>query len=87
MSVRVREGSFVVPRRHFTVVGKIMDVGKGRLAFRYLTGEERLSQSDRLDILFAGDRYRLRNVHLETTGDFVLPNVFCSGAATTRSLF
>ena len=81
---QVREGAFVVLGPHFTIVGEIIDVSKAGLAFRYITGEERSSQSSGLDILFAGGSYCLRNVPHKTVSDFVMPNEFATPSATTR---
>jgi len=81
---RVREGAFAVLRPHFTIVAEIIDVSKGGLAFRYITSEERSSQSSGLDILFAGGSYCLRDVPFKTISDFVMPNEFSTPSATTR---
>jgi hypothetical protein len=61
-----------------------MDVSKGGLAFRYIASERRRRQSSGIDILFAGASYSLQNVPFKTISDFMLPNEFSSGSATTN---
>lgn len=81
---RVREGAFAVLTPNFTVVGEIIDISKEGLAFRYITSEDRSSQSSGLDILFAGGSYCLRDVPFKTISDCVMPKEFSTPSATTR---
>jgi len=84
MRFRVREGAFAVLKPHFTIVGEIIDVSKGGLGFRYITGDEHSSESSELNILFADGNFCLRHVLFKTISDFVMSNEFSSGSITTK---
>ena len=81
---RVREGAFAVLRPDCNVVGEIIDISKGGLAFRYIAGEEQPGGSSGLDILFAGGSFRLPEVPFETVEDFEMPDEFSSPLTSTR---
>jgi hypothetical protein len=49
----------------FDITGKILNISKLGLAFRYVTKDWRLSESGTLNILLLGGTWRLRNVPFE----------------------
>ena len=80
---RVREGAFAV-LPDCRIVGEIVDISKGGLALRYIIGNEDLSGSSGLDILFAGGKFHLAGVPIRTVSDSVMPDDFYSDSVTTR---
>jgi hypothetical protein len=80
----VREGAFAVLRPDRNIVGEILDISKGGLSFRYITGEEQSRESSGLDILFAGGSFSLAGVPFKTVSDFLMPDGFFSNSTTTR---
>jgi hypothetical protein len=51
------------------IVGEIVDVSKGGLMFRYIAGENRSHEPFKLDIVLAGDSFRLDKMPFKAASD------------------
>jgi hypothetical protein len=80
----VQQGGFVSLYPSFTVVGQIMDIGSGGLAFRYVASEERTNGSTSLNILLTDRSFCMEKVPFKTTWDFPIPSDFSFGPITLR---
>jgi hypothetical protein len=58
------------------LTGQIIDISRSGLAFRYFSSEEQSNQSVELDILFADDRFYLKNLPFKTISDLGVDNEF-----------
>ena len=58
------------------LTGQIIDISLSGLAFRYFSSEEQSNQSAELDILFADDRFYLKNLPFKTISDLGVDNEF-----------
>lgn len=57
----------------FTIVGKIIDISTGGLAFLYSAASPKKDESRNLDIILAGRRFALDKVPFKTISDFEIP--------------
>lgn len=57
-------------------IGQIVNIGGGGLAFRYMDNGEKETGSQVLDIMFAQDRFYLKNVSFEIVNEFRERNEF-----------
>ena len=81
---KVQDGGFVSLYPYFAVVGQIMDIGSGGLAFRYVASEERTNGSTSLNILLTNRSFCMEKVPFKITRDFPIPNEFSFGSITMR---
>ena len=81
---KVQEGGFVLLYPYFTVVGQIMDIGSGGLAFRRLASEEWTNGSTTLNILLTDGSFCMEKVPVKTIWDFSVPCDFSFGPVTLR---
>jgi len=58
------------------LIGQIVNIGRGGLAFRYMDSGEKETGSTVLDIMFAQDRFYLKNISFEIVNDFEERNAF-----------
>ena len=58
------------------LTGQIIDISRSGLEFRYFSSEEQSNQSVELDILFADDRFYLKNLPFKTISDLDVDNEF-----------
>jgi len=58
------------------VIGQIVNIGRGGLAFRYMDNQEKEAQPYALDIMVAQDRFYLKNVPFEIVNEFRERNEF-----------
>ena len=72
----VNTGGFARLRSKPSKLGKIIDISRSGLAFRYFSSEEQSNQSVELDILFADDRFYLKNLPFKTISDLGVDNEF-----------
>jgi hypothetical protein len=61
--------AFAIHGPYFTHRSQIIDISKDGLAFRYMGGGERLSESFELDILFAEASFYLGKIPVRTISD------------------
>ncbi len=81
---RVRHGGFASLHPHITVVGQIIDIGTGGLAFRYVASENRTNGSATLNILLTDGSFSLETIPFQTVWDSGTPGDFSLGAITLR---
>jgi hypothetical protein len=87
----VRDGAFVVLRppapilgQDIDIVGRIIDISKSGLVLRYVSSQERSHESFELDIVLAGNGFRLNGVPVKTVSDCQIPDDGASNATTMR---
>ena len=88
---QVRDGAFVVLRPRFPIlgqdidiVGRIMDISEAGLELRYVSSQERSHESFELDIVLAGNGFRLNGVPVKTISDAPMADNGASNATTVR---
>jgi hypothetical protein len=80
----VRNGSFAELSPQFTILGQIMNISTGGLAFRYVASAERSKESSKLSILLTDGSFRLDKIRFQTIWDAPMPREFSFGAITLR---
>jgi hypothetical protein len=88
---QVRDGAFVVLRprsailgQDVDIVGKIMDISQAGLVLRYVSSQERSHESFELDIVLAGNGFRLNGVPVKTISDSQMADKAASNSTTVR---
>ena len=88
---QVREGAFVVLRprspvlgQDIDIVGQIVDISKSGLVLRYVSSQERSYESFELDIVLAGNGFRLNGVPVKTILDCQMADGAASNSTTVR---
>lgn len=81
---KVDDGGFAELCPEFTVLGKIMDISRGGLAFRYVASKARTNGSAVLNILTTDGRFCLEKIPAKTIRDSAMPGEFSFGAITLR---
>ncbi len=66
---RAREGVLVAPDRHMRRLWQVLDIGKGGLAFRYVSNEGELKTSSSLDIVTGDTRFLLEQIPFRSVSD------------------
>ena len=73
---RVHEGAFAILRPRYDILGQVIDivgqivnVSRGGLMFRYITSEYHSHEPFQLDIVVAGDDFRLDGIPFKTASD------------------
>ncbi len=69
-----REGAIVALKPHDRMLGQMIDISLGGLAFRYIEGEEKSGQPIELIILVANHSFRLDKVPFRTVSDQEITN-------------
>jgi hypothetical protein len=71
---RAKEGAAAILKKdHLTLLGPIIDISKGGLAFRYIENKKRINGFSELDILFAAGNFYLSGLAFKTVSDFIMP--------------
>ena len=83
---KVQDDALAVLRTNIRKVGQIVDIGRGGLAFRYMSNGERLNGLFELDILLANNGFRLEKVSIKAISDFEIDNEVCFSFITMRRL-
>jgi len=88
---QVRDGAFVVLRprssilgQDIDIVGKIIDISQAGLVLRYVSSQERSHESFELDIVLAGNGFRLNGVPVKTISDSQMADKAASNSTTVR---
>jgi hypothetical protein len=81
---RVQNGSFAALCPQFGILGQIIDISTGGLAFRYVASEERSKESSRLSILLTDGSFCFNKIPFEAVWDTPMPREFSFGAITLR---
>jgi hypothetical protein len=66
--------AFAVFRPYFTKLGKIKDIGKGGMAFEYVTFEGPKEDTAEMDIFVSGARFHLAKIPVHTIYDSSVVN-------------
>ncbi len=88
---QVHDGAFAVLRPRsdilgqvIDIVGEIVDVSKGGLMFRYIAGENRSHEPFKLDIVLAGDSFRLDKIPFKAASDMDMADPLSLTPTTMR---
>ncbi len=88
---RVHDGVFAVLRPRsdilgqvIDIVGQIVDVSKGGLMFCYIASENRSHEPFELDIVLAGDSFRLDKIPFKAVSDMDMPDPLSLTPTTMR---
>ena len=88
---QVHDGAFVVLRppapilgQDIDIVGQIMDISRTGLVLRYVASQERSDESFELDIVLAGNGFRLNGVPVKTVSDCQMADDAASNSTTAR---
>jgi hypothetical protein len=82
--VKVDDGGFAQLPHGFPVLGQIIDISRGGLAFRYVASEARTNGSAVLNILTTDRRFRLEKIPAKIIRDSAMPEEFSFGSITLR---
>jgi len=82
--VKVDDGGFAELTPGFPVLGKIIDISRGGLAFRYVASETRTNGSAVLNILTTDRRFCLEKIPARIIRDSAMPGEFSFGSITLR---
>lgn len=82
--VKVDDGGFAQLSPGFPVLGQIIDISRGGLAFRYVASEARTNGSAVLNILTTDRRFRLEKIPAKIIRDSGMPGEFSFGSITLR---
>ncbi len=88
---QVHDGAVVVLRppapilgQDIDIVGQIIDISKTGLVLRYVSSQERSYESFELDIVLAGNGFRLNGVPVKTVSDSQMADDAASNYTTVR---
>lgn len=88
---QVHDGAFVVLRppapilgQDIDIVGQIIAISKTGLVLRYVSSQERSYESFELDIVLAGNGFRLNGVPVKTVSDSQMADDAASNYTTVR---
>jgi hypothetical protein len=86
---QVQDGAFILLSPDSTVLGHVVEISMGGLAFLYVTSEKPSNKSSELEILLAeelvADRsFYFDKVPFKTISDFSIPNKLSLGSITIR---
>lgn len=81
---RVQERAFVAFGSHVSELGRIIDIGRGGLSFRYIAYGGRSNGSPELEICLADKSFSLEKVPFKTVWDFEIADQFPSSRITMR---
>ena len=84
---KAREGAFAVFRPQWSrcaMSGRVVDISRGGLAFRYLTGQDRSNGSFELDILSPYHGFFLDMRTVESRSDFEIADDAALGSIKTK---
>ena len=82
--VKVDDGGFAQLPHGFPVLGQIIDISKGGLAFRYVASEARTNGSAVLNILTTDRRFCLEKIPAKIIRDSAMPEEFSFHSITLR---
>jgi hypothetical protein len=88
---QVHDGAFAVLRPRsdilgqvIDIVGQIVDISQGGLMFRYITSENLSHEPFELDIVLAGDDFRLHKIPFKAVSDMDMADALSFSPATMR---
>ena len=71
---QVQDIAFAVLRGQAELLGQIIDISKGGLAFHYIVSDKNVKNSFELDILLAYYGLYMEKIKFKTISDFQIPN-------------
>ena len=82
-----KTGAFAAIASDFEKVGQINDIGRGGLAFHYVPSEKlRPQESDKINIIYNGDNFVLKNILIKTVMDVESENIIFPRATIQRKM-
>ena len=66
----VQKGVLVAPSTQARKLWQVLDIGKGGLAFRYVSNDDELKTSSELDIVTGDTRFLLEQIPFRSISDF-----------------
>jgi len=81
---KVQNGSFAALSPGFRVLGQIIDISTGGLAFRYVASKKRSKESSQLSILLTDGSFCFDNIPFKAVWDTSMPREFSFGDITLR---
>jgi hypothetical protein len=88
---QVHDGTFAVLRPRsdilgqvIDIVGQVVDISQGGLMFRYIAGEHGSHEPFQLDIVLAGDSFRLDKIPFKAVSDMDMTDPLSLTPTTTR---
>jgi hypothetical protein len=79
-----KEGVIVAFKPHGKILGQMIDISLGGLAFRYIDSEKQPDDADQLIILVAHHNFRLDNVPFRTVSDQAIANTISFSSIKMR---
>jgi len=80
----VQEGAFASLSPQFAVLGQIVNISKGGLAFRYVASRSRSKESNRLNVLLTDGSFSINKLPFDSIWDVAIPQDFSFGPITFR---
>lgn len=80
----VQNGAFAALSPQFVVIGQIVNISEGGLAFRYIASRPRSKDAVRLNILLTDGSFCLERLGFRTVWDVPTPQEFAYGFITYR---
>lgn len=80
----VVNGAFASLSPQFAIIGQILNVSEGGLAFRYVASKSRSTEAVRLDILVADGSLSVDKLQFRSVWDISTPQEFVYGPITYR---
>ncbi len=77
-----QDGAFASLSPQFAVLGQIVNISKGGLAFRYVASRPRSKESNRLDILLTDGSFFVDKLPFDSIWDIAIPQDFSLGPIT-----
>ena len=84
---RVKEGIFAAFRPHWlssTILGEIVDIGRGGLALHYIPDTKQSNRPYKLKILLADGSFSLSKLPARTISDFEIEKTFSFGSISLK---
>jgi hypothetical protein len=72
--LKVYEDTYIALVNDSTIIGQIINISKGGVAFRYIGKEEEITDFHRVDIYLSGSRFYLKQVPFRAISDFIIEN-------------
>jgi hypothetical protein len=82
--LQVQDGAFAMLSLQFAVLGKIVNISRGGLAFRYVASKDRSTELSALNILLTDGSFSLKRVPVKTVWDQPVLHDSADGLITVR---
>lgn len=83
---RAPDGAFTIlwQEPHLTLLGKILDIGRGGFSFRYLGGKQQMLTPSEVEIVLHTHNFHLQNIPVKTISNVEVEDKMGNGSKTTR---